>query len=183
MIDTRCKDLINFRFALRKRSSEMFGKPGESFGRSKLFTGNVCRGACHFQSNRVTVIYFPHFIFSQSRNIEIGYAENLTFGNIHSGIQIDDIGRRTVCLIAGNGSVTVRPGSPLLCKISKQHLTQCLTIIGNYPAGDVSFSFSQKFREIIFQFVSPSLLKLFQESRCPVGIIHFVGVVEERVWV
>ena len=79
-------------------------------------------------------------------------------------------------LIAGDGPVPMCPGCPLVGEIGQQHIGQCLAVVAHHLCVAV-----YKLLQFVLQPIAPATGKLIEEGRGPVGTVHLVAVVEERV--
>src|SRR4051812_24594842 len=84
-------------FDVRKGGLEMLGQPGEGFGRSKLVTADVRGGGREFVHRDVDFL---------------DRAKDLSFRNVRGGVDVHQIARRSVGLVAGETSVRVAPFCP-----------------------------------------------------------------------
>ena len=69
---------------------------------------------CIFQHGEVGVVLAGLArIGTQAFDAKIRESEALDFRNIHRSITVNQIGGGTMCLIAGDGTMTMSPGCPL----------------------------------------------------------------------
>lgn len=115
--------------------------------------------------------------------MELRKSETLTLGNIHRSICINQISRRTMRLIAGNASMTMCPGSPLLAEILDEKFGYCLAIIGNNAGSNIRTTLIQKLEEMVFQFITTPSGELLQKIGRPVCSIYFIRVIKECMWI
>ena len=69
--------------------------------------------------HRVVAVVFACLarVSAQSLDAELRQSEALNLGDVHSGIAVDEVSRRAVSLITGDGSVLMCPRRPLLGEV------------------------------------------------------------------
>lgn len=91
--------------------------------------------------------------------MEVGKSETLTLGNIDSGIDVNEVGRAAVGLIACDGSMGMCPVSPLCREVLKEEFSYRLTIIA-YEEFMVRGLIVKKGVLVLFEVITPASLEL-----------------------
>ena len=103
---------------LRERGAEMFGKPGKGLAAGVGFATNVGsrRGILEHRIVGVVLAGLAR-VFTQTLDAQVTQTKAFNFRNVDGRIAVNEIGRRTMCLVAGDGAMRVRPSRPLVGKI------------------------------------------------------------------
>ena len=118
VIDAGHEHQVEVGFALTERRAEMFGEPGEGLARDKAFTSDVCGRRGVFQHREVRVVFLGEAaVGAQAIDAEIAEAKSLAFRNIDGSIDVNEVGWRTVCLVARDAASAMGPVGPLTCEI------------------------------------------------------------------
>ena len=94
-------------------------------------------------------------IGAQPFDAQIRESEAFDLGDVDSGITVDEVGGRAVRLVAGDGTVAVGPGRPLVGEVLEEHVAECLAVV----ADDFRIALLQE-REIVLQLIAAPLLEL-----------------------
>ena len=70
-------------------------------------------------------------ILAQAFDAEFRETEPFDLGYVHGGVAVDEVGWRSVCLVAGDGTVLVSPTRPLLCEVLQKQVAERLTVVGH----------------------------------------------------
>ena len=154
----------------------MLRQPRECLTADKLFPRDMSRRRGIFQHTHVGEV-FPgeSRIGAQATNSEVGESETLYLRYVDSGIEVKEIGGRTVGLVADDDPMTMSPCRPLEGEILIEHVGQRLTIVANHLRIAV-----EELVEVVEKTVSAPFLKLIGQRRCPVCAVNLIAVVEER---
>ena len=113
VVDTRQEHEVEVGLALGERRAEMLGEPSESLGRRESLPRHMSgRGGVLEHGDVGVVLLGEALILAKSEDAEITQTEALALGNIDDGIDIKQVGRTAVCLIASNCTMTMCPVSP-----------------------------------------------------------------------
>ena len=155
----------------------MLCQPCECLTAGEGLATDVCCRRCILE-HRVVAVVLARLagVGAQTLDAEVAESEPLYLGNVYGSIAVNQVGGRTVGLVAGDGPVAVCPCRPLLGEVLQQQVAQCLAVVG-YRLHVARC----QFRQVLFQLVAAPFLKLFEEGRGPCGLCHLVGVVEERM--
>ena len=86
-----------------------------------------------FEHRYIAEVLARHaWIRAQSLNTELRQTEALNLRNVNSPIEVEQVGRRTMSLIAHFDTMTVSPFHPLLGEVLVEQVTQRLTIVCEY---------------------------------------------------
>ena len=86
-----------------------------------------------FEHRHIAEVLARHaWIRAQSLDTELRQTETFNLRNVDSSIEVEQVGRRTVSLIAHLDPMAVSPFHPLLGKVLVEQVAQCLTIVGKY---------------------------------------------------
>ena len=155
----------------------MLGQPCKRLAAYERLAGDVGCRCSIFQHRYIAVVLLCEtWVTAQSFDAEFRESESLDLGNVNGSIDINQIGGRAMCLVAGFHTVAVSPCRPLLGEILEQHLAQGLTVVREC----LTLTIEQEV-ESFFQLVTASLCELVEQGRGPVGTIYFIRVVEEIV--
>ena len=118
VVDASTEHQVDIGFQLRETRAEMLCQPGERLTRCERFTADMSSRWGIFQHGEVGVVLTRlSWILTQTFDAELREPEAFDFRNIHCSIAINQVGRRTMRLIAGDGSVSMCPSRPLLGKV------------------------------------------------------------------
>ena len=83
-----------------------------------------------FQHGEITIVLARFAgILSQTLDAEIRKAKTLNLGYVNSSVAVNQVGRRTVSLIARDGTVLVCPGSPLAREVFEEQVAKRFAIV------------------------------------------------------
>ena len=82
-------------------------------------------------------------------------------------------------LIAHLDAMLVSPGDPLLGKVLEQQVGERLAVVSQYLVAIVYYA--QQFGQMLTQVIATTLLELVEQRGSPVGTIHLVRIIKERV--
>ena len=82
-------------------------------------------------------------------------------------------------LVANLDTMLMSPRHPLLGEILEQQVAQCLAIVSEHLIAIIYCA--QQFWKFCPEVVAATLLEFIEQRWCPVGFIHLITVVEERV--
>ena len=184
VVHSRHEHQVEVGLALAQRCAEMFGKPCEGLARRVGLAGEMGTRRRIFQHRQVGEVFLREAgVGAQAFDAKVAQAETFAFRNIHSCIEVNQVGWRTMCLIAREGSVCIGPAGPLLREVGEQHLAQGLAVVGEHTLAGVGAERvgGDEEVELLFQLIAPAFGKLTQKGGGPVGAINLVGVVEEGV--
>ena len=135
----------------------MLRQPGEGLTRRIGLAADMgCRGSV-FQHGEVGVVLAGLArIGAQPFDAQIRESETFDLGDVDSGITVDEVGGRAVRLVAGDGTVAVGPGRPLVGEVLKEHVAKCLAVV----ADDFRIALLQE-QEIVLQLIAAPLLEFF----------------------
>ena len=74
-------------------------------------------------------------ICAQPLDTEVTEAESLNLWDVDCSVAVNEVGRRTVGLVAGDGSMTVSPCRPLLSEVLEDQVAKSLAIVGENGDG------------------------------------------------
>ena len=130
VVDTGGKHEIDIGFALRERGAEVLGQPGQRLGRDIGLARDMGTRGGIFEHGEIGIVFLGHRVAAQPLNLKVGNTEALTLRNIDRSIEVDEITGRAMGLVAGDATLLVGPGGPLLGKILFEKLGDCFAIIG-----------------------------------------------------
>ena len=135
VVDSGKEHEVEVGFALRKRGAEMLGKPCKGLRRGVLLARNVGGGRSILEHRDVgEVLLGEAFVLAKSTDAEIAESEAFTFGNIDGGIDIKQVGRAAVCLIACDAVVAMCPISPLGGEILQEEVAKRFAVVADDTA-------------------------------------------------
>ena len=117
VIHPRGQHLVDLGLALRKGGAEMLRQPRQCLGRGGTFTRKVGSRRGKFQDSRCAVVGFADRIVAQLWQVELRASERFTLGNIDRCVDINQVGRRSMRLVARDGSVSMCPRRPGLREV------------------------------------------------------------------
>ena len=120
-------------------------------------------------------------IHPQPVYIERRQAKTLAFRDIHSGIDVNKVGRRAVSLVAGQRTHLMGPGGPLLCEILEQQVAHSLAVVADYTCRHIVALVAEELGKMVFQPVAAPAGELVEHGRRPVSAVDLVGIVEEVI--
>ena len=157
----------------------MLGKPSQSLRRRILLAGDVRSRRGEFQGQRIAVVGTGDRVFPETGNVEFRPAESLALGDVHHRIQVQDVGRRAVGLVADEGTVSMGPFRPGSQEILLKHLTETFPVIAHGPDIPLRILGTGQFRDNVVTIPFP---KEFRQLLRPVGAVYFVGIIEKDGW-
>ena len=141
---------------------EVLGEPRRRFGRREALAGDVRR---------------------RRRELEARELGALGLGDVGRGVEIEDVGRRAVRLVAHDAAARVRPVGPRLGEAVEHEVGDGLAIVGEHAPRGVRRAALEQRGQIEAQIVAAARLELVEHPRRPVAlaarVVHLVRVVEE----
>ena len=114
------------------------------------------------------------------RRVELGA---LGLGDVGRGVEVEDVGRRAVRLIAHDAAARVRPVGPRLGEAFEHEVGDGLAIVGEHAPRGVRRAALEQRGQMQSQIVAAARLELVEHPRRPVAlaarVVHLVRVVEE----
>ena len=96
----------------------MFCQPGEGLGAGERLPGNVCCRRSILQHGEVGIVLSRLTrVFTKAPDVEIRQPKAFNLRNINGRIYIDEVGRRTMSLVAHHRPVGVSPPGPLFREV------------------------------------------------------------------
>ena len=95
------------------------------------------------EGSRIAVVTTDIFVYTQIGQVKVGTAERLAFGNVHGRIEIEQIARRAMGLVAGLRTTGVRPFGPGNSEIIQQHLCYCLSVVADHSGYNFRIALAQ----------------------------------------
>ena len=180
VVDAAGEHQVEVGLHLRQRSTEVLRQPGERLTTRQWFPRHMgCRRGILQHRHIAEVLPRLTRVGTQSLDAKIGESETLYLRDVDSGIEIQQVGRRTVRLVAHLDAMFVGPCHPLLGEILEQQVGERLAVVAEHLIAVVHHA--QQFGQMLAQVVAAPLLEFIEERGSPVGTIHLVRVVEERV--
>ena len=176
----------------------MLGQPRERLGGGERLARNMCCRRGILQHRDVGVILLREAgIGTKSLDAEVGEPETLALRYIDSGIDIQQVGRTAMRLIARNTPMPMRPVRPLSGEILEKQFAERLTIVTGDAAPVISTEHGVllttrggllivrgklliKYIYKRLQIISATALELLVQLRRPVRPIHFVGIIKHH---
>ena len=156
VVDTSAEHQVHVWLHLAQGGSEVLGEPSEGLARCIFLASDVCGRRSIFQHAEVAEVRTSlAWVFSQPLNAEVGETESLNLRDVNGSIAVDEVGRRTMCLVASDGTTLMRPFRPLFREVVQQHIAESLTVVAYHLC--IS---SQELWEFVLQLIAVHLLKL-----------------------
>ena len=109
---------------------------------------------------------------------------SLGLGNVARRVEVEEVARRSVRLIPHDRAASASPGAPRLSEVVVEEIRDGQPVVGRQPRARLAGVRPEQCRQVSAQVIAATPLELVEQQersiRLPVGIIHFVRVVEER---
>ena len=114
MVHAREEEEVEVGLHLRERHAEMFGQPGKGLARGERLAHDVGRTRGILQRGQVAqVLGGEAGVGAQAANVEVAQSEALYLWYVDGSIDVEQVARRAVALVARGGTVLVGPLRPL----------------------------------------------------------------------
>ena len=124
---------------LRQACAEMFCQPRERLAAGVGLAADMgCRRGV--LEHRVVAVVLTRLarVGAQTLDAELRQSEALNLGDVDSCIAVDEVGGRTVSLVARDGSVLMCPLRPLLGEVLQQQIAQRLAVVLQFLTSHVN---------------------------------------------
>ena len=153
----------------------MLGEPGKGLARSIGFAHDMGGRGGILEHGEVGVVLLRlSGIGAESAYAQFRESEALYLGHIDGGIDINEVGRRTVGLVAHLHAVAVAPADPLTGEVLEEEIGERFAVVAHHLGVTLG-----KLPQLVQEVVAAADLELVQERRGPVGLIDLVRVIEE----
>ena len=133
-VHARTEHQVEVRFHLRKRCAEVLREPCERLTRRQRLPCDVSCRRRIFQHRQVGIVLTSHaWVTAQSFNAEVREPKAFNLWNVNRRIAVDEVCRRAVSLIAGDGAVCMCPCRPLLGEVLKEQVGKRFAVVGDGP--------------------------------------------------
>jgi hypothetical protein len=163
VVDAAREAPVDGRADVGERREEVLGEPGGGLGRGQPPAGDVGGGG---------------------RPLHRVGAHALRLRDVARGKEVEDAGRRAGGLVPHDLPAPVRPPPPLAREAVEEKVRDRLAVVHEQARAPVGAVRTEEGRQLAPQVVAAPPFELVEEGRrpvgLPVGVVHLVGVVEER---
>ena len=148
VVDACGEHTVDFRFALAQRGSEVLGEPGECLAGSVFLAADVgCRRG-ELQDGGISVVRALDRVLAEAGDVEVAATVGLAFRDVHLGVNVEQVGRRAVGLVAYEGAVAVAPFDPRGDEVLPEESAEEFAVVSYRPV--VVAEFVEIDRSLVF---------------------------------